>query len=120
LVSEDALDGDAVGLIESDGLMEGGEDAGCFFIWKKTGKSDARMIINGDVERLDARAWIAMRTVSGGANAWLVKAAKLFNIKMKQLTGSGAFITHDRRLWRIEGGEAVEAMAFEDAGKGSF
>jgi hypothetical protein len=78
------------------------------------------MVIDGDVEGLSAGAGIAMRTVAGGANAGLEKAAKLFNIKMKELAGSGAFVTKDRRFGRIEGGQAVEAMTSEDAGKGSF
>jgi len=114
------LDGDAVIFVKGDGLVEGGEDARSFFIWEEGGKSDAGVVINGDVEGLDARAWIAVGTVDGGANAWLVKAAKLLNIKMKQLTWGGAFITHDGRLGRIQGGQAVEAMPLEDPGKGSF
>ena len=120
LVGEDALDLDAMSLVEGDGLMERGQDAGSFFIGKKTGESQARMVIDGDVEGLSAGAGIAMRTVAGGANAGLEKAAKLFNIKMKELAGSGAFVTKDRRFGRIEGGQAVEAMTSEDAGKGSF
>ena len=78
------------------------------------------MVIDGDVEGLGAGARITMRTVAGGADAGLEKAAKLFNIKMKQFAGSGAFVTEDRRLGRIQGGQAIEAMTSEDAGKGSF
>ena len=119
-VGEDLLDEDAVSLVKGDGLVERGQDAGSFFIWKKTGESQAGMVIDGDVEGLGAGAWIAMGTVAGGADAGLEKAAKLFNIKMKQLAGGGAFVTEDRRLGRIESGEAIEAMTSEDAGKGSF
>ena len=119
-VGEDALDVDAVSLIEGDGLVEGSQDAGSFFIREEGGESQAGMIIDGDVEGLGAGTWIAMGTVAGGADAGLVKAAKLFNIKMKQLAGSGAFITQDRRFGRVEGGQAIEAMALEDTGKGSF
>jgi hypothetical protein len=114
------LDGDAMGLVEGHGLVEGGQDAGSFFIGEKTGESQAGMIIDGDVEGLDAGAGIAMGAIAGGADAGLVKAAQLFNIQMKQLAGRGAFVTHDRRLGRIEGRQAVETMALEDAGKGSF
>ena len=78
------------------------------------------MIVDGDMEGLDAGAGIAVRTIAGGADAGLVEAAKLFNIKMKELAGGIAFVTQDRRLGRIEGGQAIEAMALEDAGKGSF
>ena len=40
-VGEDALDEDAVSLIESDGLVESGQDTGSFFIGKETGESQA-------------------------------------------------------------------------------
>jgi hypothetical protein len=39
---------------------------------------------------------------------------------MQQLTGSGAFVAHGGRFWRFERAEAIEAVSFEDAGKGSF
>jgi hypothetical protein len=41
LVGEDGLDGDAVSFVKGDGLMEGVQDAGSFFIWEETGKSQA-------------------------------------------------------------------------------
>ena len=119
-IGEDGLDGDAMVLIKSEGLLECREDTGDFFVWEQRGKSEAGMIIDGDVEGLGAGAWIAMGTVAGGADAGLEKAAKLFNIKMKQLAGSGALVTKDGRLGRIESRQAIEAMALEDAGKGSF
>lgn len=119
-VSEDALDVDTVSFVEGDGLMESGQNAGSFFIWKEGGKSQAGVVINGDVKRLDAGAWVAMGTIPGGADAGLEKAAKLFNIKMKELAWGSSFVTEDGRLGRIESGEAVEAMTLEDAGKGSF
>src|SRR5882724_3564083 len=100
--------------------MESGQDAGSFFIWQETGKSEAGMIIDGDVEGLDPGARIAVGTITRSANAGLMKAAKFFNIKMKQLAWGGAFVTEDRRLGGIESGETVEAVALENAGKGSF
>ena len=114
------MDLDAMNFVEVDGLVECGQDAGSFFIGKETGKSQAGMIVDGDMEGLDAGAGITMGAIAGGADAWLEKAAKLFNIKMKEVTGSGAFVTPDRRLGRIEGSQAIEAMTSEDAGKGSF
>ena len=48
-VGEDLLDGDAMGLVEGDGLVAGGQDAGGLFIRKEAGKSDSRMVIDGDV-----------------------------------------------------------------------
>ena len=40
-VGEDTLNEDAVILVESDSLVEGGEHAGSFFIWKNGGESQA-------------------------------------------------------------------------------
>ena len=76
------MDLDAMRLIEGEGLLEGGQDTGRFFIGKETGKGEAGMIINGDVEGLDAGAGITVGAIAGGADAGLVEAAKLFNIKM--------------------------------------
>jgi len=120
LVGEDALDLDAMRLIEGEGLLERGQDTGRFFIGKETGKGEAGMIIDGDVERLEAGARIAMGAITGGADTGLVKTAKLFNIKMKELAWGSAFVTDDRRLGRVERGEAVEAVPLEDPGQGSF
>jgi hypothetical protein len=119
-IGEDALDLDAMSLIEGDGLMESGENAGSFFIREERGKSQAGMVIDGDVERLSAGAWITVGTIAGSANAGLEKAAKLFNIKMKELPGRGAFVAHNRRLGRIKGSQAIEAMTLEDAREGGF
>ena len=81
-IREDGLDGDAVRGVKGQRLLEGGEDTGDFFIGAEGGKSETGMIINGDVERLNAGAGIAVRAIAGGADAGLGKAAKLFNIKM--------------------------------------
>ena len=114
------MDPDAVVLIKGQRLLERGQDAGSFFIGKEGGKGDSGMVIDGDVEGFDARAWIAVGTVAGGTDPGLKKTAKLFNIKMKELAGSGAFVTEDWRLGRVKRSQAVETMPLEDAGKGSF
>jgi hypothetical protein len=78
------------------------------------------MIVDGDMEGLDTGAGIAVRTIAGGAHAGLMEAAQLLNIQMKEIPRSLAFVTDDWWLGRIEGSQAVEAMALEDTGKGSF
>jgi hypothetical protein len=119
-VGEDALNADAVSVVEVDGLVESGQDAGDLFIGEEGGESQAGMIVDGDMETLDAGAWVAVGTIAGGADAGLMKAAKLFNIKMKELARSGAFVTDDGGLGRVERGEAMEAVALKDAGEGGF
>ena len=46
LVGEDGADGDPVSLVKGDGLVEGGQDAGSFLVWKQTGNGQAGMIIS--------------------------------------------------------------------------
>jgi hypothetical protein len=59
-VGEEALDLDAMSFVEVDGLLEGRQDAGSLFVWEERGKSEAGVIVDGDVEALDAGAWIAL------------------------------------------------------------
>jgi hypothetical protein len=119
-VGEDGLDGDPMILIEGQGLVEGGQDAGDFFVGEEGGKSDSGVVVDGDVEGLHAGARVAVGTVAGGADAGVVKAAKLFNIKMKEFAGRGAFVADDGRFGRFERAEAIETVALEDAGEGGF
>jgi hypothetical protein len=119
-VSEDALDADAMSLVKVDGLVESGQNTGSFFIREEGGKSQAGMIIDGHVEGLDAGTGIAVGAIAGGADAGLEETAKLFNIKMKELARSGALVAERRRPGRVEGGEAVETMAAQDAGEGGL
>ena len=69
-IGEDAGDGDAVVLVEGDGLVEGGEDAGRLFVGKKGGEGEAGVVINGDVEGFGACARVAHGAVASGADAW--------------------------------------------------
>ena len=119
-VSEDALDADAMSLVESDGLLESGQDTGSFFIREEGGKSQAGMIIDGDVKGFDPGTRITMRAVARGADTGLVKTAKFFNIKVKELAGSGAFVAHGWRPGRVEGSQAIKTMAAQDAGESGF
>jgi len=119
-VGEDALDVNAVSLVEGDGLVERGEHAGSFFIREEGGESQAGVVVDGDVEGLGAGAGIAVGAIAGGANAGLMKPAKLFNIKMKEFAGGGAFVADHGWLGRVEGSQAIEAVAAQDAGKGGL
>jgi hypothetical protein len=119
-VGEDALEGDAVGLVEVEGEAEGGEDAGGLFIWEEGGEGQAAVIINGDVEGLGAGAGVALGAVAGGTDPGLVKTAQFLDIQMEEITWGGVFVADDRWLGRFEGAEAVEAVTTEDAGEGGF
>lgn len=118
-IGEEALDGDAVVLVESESLMESGEGAGDFFIREQAGESEAGVVIDGDVEGFDAGAGIAVRTIAGGADAGAGETAELFNIQMKEFARVIAFVTDDGRFG-IQGVEAMEAVAAENAGERGF
>ena len=75
-VGEQAGDGDAVGGVEGEGLVEGGEGTGDFFVWEQAGEGEAAVIVDGDVQGLDAGAWVAMGALAGGAHAWALEAAR--------------------------------------------
>jgi hypothetical protein len=57
-VGEDALDLDAMSLIELDSLVESGEEALGLLVWKEGGESETAVVVDGDVEALDAGAWM--------------------------------------------------------------
>ena len=119
-VCEDALDVDAMSFGEVDGLLEGREDAGSLFVREERGEGDAAVIVDGDVEALDAGTWVAVGAIAGGADAGACEAAQLLDVEVEEIARRRAFVADDRRFWRIEGGEAVEAMAAQDAGEGSL
>ena len=75
-VGEEALDADAMSLVKVDGLLEGSQDAGSLFVGQESGEGEAGMIVDGDVKRLGAGAWIAVGAVAGGADAGACEAAR--------------------------------------------
>lgn len=117
-IGEDALNGDAVVLIEGDRLMESGEDAGSLFVWEEAGEGEAGVVVDGDVETFEAGAWVALGFVAGGADARLGEAAELFDVEVEEVAGGVAFVAADGRFGRFEGGKTVEAMAAQDAAEG--
>ena len=119
-VGEEALDLDAMSFVEADGLLEGREDAGSLFVWEERGESEAGVIVDGDVEALDAGAWIAVGAVAGGADAGPCEAAQLLDVEVEEFARRSAFVADDRRFRRLQRSEAVEAVAAQDAGEGGL
>jgi len=119
-IGEEALDSDAMSGVEGERLLESVEDAGDFFVRKEAGKSEAGVIVDGDVQAFDAGTWIAARAIAGGADAGLGEAAQLLDVEVKEFAGLGAFVTLDWGFGRFEGREAVEVMAAQDPREGGF
>jgi len=119
-IGEQALDGDAVVLVEGDGLAQSVEGTGDLFVGVETGESEAGVVVDGDVEAFDAGAWIALGAVAGGADAWACEAAQLLDVEVKEIAGRVAFVADDGRFWRLQGSQSLEAVAAQDAGEGGL
>jgi hypothetical protein len=117
-IGEDALDLDAMSLVEVEGLVESVEDVFDLFAWKKAGEAESGMIIDGDMETFDAGVAITLRAIPGGTDAGAREAAQLLDVEVKQLARVIAFVANDGRFWRFEGRETVETMAAKDAREG--
>ncbi len=59
-IGQEALEGNAMVLVKSDGLAERIQSTGDLFVREETGEGEAGMVVDGDVEALDAGAWIAL------------------------------------------------------------
>jgi len=119
-IGEDLLDVDAVGGVEGEGLVEGVEDALSAFVREEASEGEAGVVVDGDVQGLDAGAWVAMSAVTSGADAWAMKAAELLDVEVKEVAWGVAFVAQRRRFGRLQRREAVEMMAAQDAGEGGL
>jgi len=114
-ISEEALDANAMSFVKVDGLVERLEDTGDFLVGQKGGKAQAGVIVDGDMQRLEAGAWVAHGAIAGGAHTGAREAAQFLDVEVKSLARVIAFVADDGRFWRFEGREAVEAVAAQDA-----
>ena len=119
-VGEDALDVDAMSFIELDCLVERGEDARSLLIRMEGGKGEPGMVVDGDVEALNAGAWIALGTITSGADTRPCEAAQLLDVEVEEDARSVAFVADHRRLGRLERGEAVKMMTAQNARESGF
>ena len=111
-IGQEALDGDAMGFEEIDGLMESIENALNLFVWQEAGESEAGMVIDSDVETFDAGAWIANGAIAGGADAGTSEAAQLLDVEVEEFAGVSAFVALGRK--------GVVASALEPPADGAF
>jgi hypothetical protein len=113
------LDFDVVESVEVNGLVQGVEDAGDLLVREEAGKSQAGMVIDGDVKTFHAGARVADGAIAGGANARATEAAQFLDVEMEQLAWVGVFIAGDHRA-RLQSGETMEAVAAQNAGDGGL
>jgi hypothetical protein len=90
------------------------------------------MIVDGDVETLDAGAWVAHGAIAGGgspvrrpslvpsassADAGALEAAQLLDVEVEEIAWRSALVADDGRLGRFERREPVEPVTTQDAGE---
>jgi hypothetical protein len=101
--------------VEGEDLEESREDAGDFLIREDAGVGQARVVIDGNVERFRASAFVAVGAVAGAADAGFVEASEFLDIEVDDFAGSLAFVADDGRGFRQEIFHTTKAVAFEDA-----
>jgi hypothetical protein len=119
-IGQHTLDLDAMSGIEVESLLERREDTGSFFIGEERGKGETAVIVDGDVEGLDARAWRTVSAVAGSPHTGLGEASELLDVEVEEIAWSIAFIAEDRWFRRFEGSQTVQAMTLQDSGKSGF
>ena len=97
VVGHDATDRDAeVGEV-GHGLAEEAAGGSGFFIGQQSGKSDAGMVIDGDIKKLPAGTAGFILGIAGEAMAGLVNAGQLLDVDVQPVARSGQFAAHDGR-----------------------
>jgi hypothetical protein len=119
-ISQHTLNGDAVGGIEVESLLEGGKDAGSLFIREEGCEGETAVVVDGDVEAFDAGTWGAVSTVAGGPNTGLGEASELLDIEVEEIPWGVSFVADDGRFGRFQRRKTVEAVTLEDAGQSGF
>jgi len=114
-IGEELLDGDTVSGVEADGLLQSVKGAGSPFVREETSEGKAGVIVDGDVETFDAGAWVAEGAITGGADAWAMKAAELLDVEVEEVAWGSTFVAQGGRFGRFERGEAIEVMTAQNA-----
>lgn len=106
---------DPVEGIEGERLLQGGDGTGDLFVGMDTGKAQAGVIVDGDVQRLDARAFAAVCPVAGAPHAGTHEAAEFLDVQVDQFSGMLPFVADGRRSFGVEVFKAIELMPAQHA-----
>ena|SRR5579884_209646 len=117
VVGEQAANGDAVLGIEGDGSTKEDDSSLALLVWKHAGKSEARVIVDGDMQSLPAGKLGATATATVAANRDLLIAGHALDVEMEQIARSRMFVAHDGR-GGVQMTPAVELSSPENATDG--
>lgn len=119
-IGEHALHGDPMSFVELDCLMKRRNNTSDLFIWEQAGKSQARVIINGDVEIFDSGAAIAQSAITSSAHAGALKTAQFLDVEVNEFAGPSTLVALWRSLGRLQSRETMKSVTAQNARDGSF
>lgn len=100
VVGHDPLDGDTDLAIVGDDLFEEVHRGVLAFVGPQGRVTEARVIIDADMEAFPAGAAHVVAPVAGDAVTRLLDAAEFLGVEVQQFAGMFAFVAHDgRRRW---------------------
>jgi hypothetical protein len=96
----------AVLLEEGQSGVEEGDGAARGLVGEELGKSEAGVIVDGDMKELPAGALgLAVARMAGDAMAWADDAGELLDVEVDEFTGLCALVAADRQR-RFQRGQA--------------
>jgi len=123
IVGVETVDAEAEVGKEGERELEEGDDAASGFVRENGGKGEARVVVDGDVQILPARAArVVELAVAGDAMARADNAGQLLDVEVEEVARRGPFVAHHRwrRFERRETMEAVAAKNTADRGFGEL
>src|SRR5208282_1177757 len=119
VVGKHAAGADAKALEVSDGLSQEVCRRGGFFVPVHGGKSQPRVIVDGNVEKLPAGAASFVFGIAGDAVARLDDAGELLDVEMQQIARRGVLVADDGDF-RFQHVPPVELQTGQDAAHGGL
>src|SRR3982074_2318904 len=119
VIGHDALDLNAMGPEEAQRVKEKTQAGGTFFIWQDFRVSDARVVVDRQMQIFpaDPTAVALALAITGDAVADLLETTQPFDIDVDDLAGMLALVAA-HRFGRFQGRELVEAAPSQDAADG--
>jgi hypothetical protein len=105
---------------EGESEVEEGNDAASSLVREDGGKSESRVVVDGDMKVFPAGAASVIElAVPGDAVPWADNASEFLDVEVEEISRSGAFVAYDRRR-RLERGQTVQTVAAKNAADGGL
>ena len=97
VIGEQGADGDAMASEKVNRVLEEGDGGVGFLIGEDAGESQARVVIDGDVQGLPTGMLVLAAAAAVPPPGDLLEAGHALDIEMKKVAGEGVLIAHHRR-----------------------